>query len=768
MEHQRKTSILKNNTNLSIICDIRKTLCNRVSLGILGLLFFFLSVTTNLFSTEKPKVALVLSGGGAKGFAHIGMLKLIDEMNIKVDYIVGTSMGAVIGGMYASGLSALEIEEIVVNLNWNNLLNDKVSRYDLHTGQKKWLPTGNYYFGLNERNLPVLPKGLIIANNIHLQLFYETWHVAHLYDFTDLYIPFVCIATDIETGEMVLFDRGSLADVMRASVSMPSFFEPIEINNRLLVDGGVSQNFPADIARELGSDFVIGLKTSTEMFKRNELNSPIRIINQTLNIAMQYKQNMAEKQADIIISPNTDEFSIMDFHLAENIIKVGYIEALRYYDELRDFESLLKEYEQNDSVLCQEESQNPQTTRQKTTAFFKLPNLIKFDSILIQNNEYLTSQAVRDYLGLYVDTYYDRDDVHNAFKKAFSTELFDKIYPNIVYDKGKYDLVVIVKEKERKNVGVNLIYNQYDSLVTGVIIDFRNVLFRNSNLLVNFQLGGRSAFEIDYTKTFNRKLSTYYRIFPYIKEEVLYEYDDDFHRVKSFNHFETGFTAGVGTHAIKNTFFEPFIYFYRLEFTRKVSETELFDRTFYSSGIGVKLYYENIDDFPFYKKGSRFVSKYILSGTNDLSEKGYQKLMSSLSIARPIDRNLSLIAGIEYGTYFMSEPVPQDPFFIGGLNSFIGLYPKEVSAPFYRLSNFGFRINPYQNFFLDLITNVVTFGSIDSWLLMDETVLGIGAIAGYNTLLGPARIGIGVNQNSRTFVYLSIGFDHDAFFFSRR
>ena len=704
----------------------------------------------SLFAEDKPKVALVLSGGGAKGFAHIGMLKVIDELGIQVDAIYGTSMGAIIGGMYASGMTALEIEERITKLNWVDLLNDRVTRSDLYVARKRWLPTGNYFFQLNNKYMPILPQGIILGNDIHLQIFYELWQTSHINDFQKLPIPFKCVVTDIESGSLVLFEIGSLADALRASSSIPSVFVPIELNGRLYVDGGVTQNFAADIAKYEGNDIIIGLITSTEMFDREDLNSPIRIMNQTLNIGAQQRQHYASTYADHIIAPNTEKFSIMDFHRADEIINVGYYEALKHK---QDLSNLMASFITDEPKICLVE---------------RLPDKIKFDTIEVNNTKYLTPHAVRDYVALKTNEYYSRDDVLHAFKRAYSTELFDNIFPNIIKVEDSYHLVINVKEKERRTVALNMVYNQQDSLVAGIILDMRNVLLRDSNLIINLQLGGRSAFDIDYTKTFSRNSSLYYRLSPYTKKSSLYIYDDDFFRVRSYNNTEIGFTAGIGSYALKNTIIEPFLYSYRMEFTRAIAPIDLFDEVFYSSGLGLKAHYENIDDFPFYTRGARLFAKYNISGTSEISEAGYQKLVANLDTAIPLNSSLSLLLGGEYGTYFSSTPPLQDPFYIGGMDNFIGLYQRQISAPYYRKYDLGLRINPINNLYLDIQSNFVTYGNYDMFPLLSQYLLGVGAIVGYNTPLGPARIGFGVNQNSKVFGYISIGYDYDALFFSRR
>jgi NTE family protein len=703
-------------------------------------------------ATEKPKIALVLSGGGAKGFAHIGVLHLIDELGIEIDYIIGTSMGAVIGGMYAAGYTAKEIESIITNICWSSIINDTINRDELHINRKKWLPTGNFYFRLDHRYIPGLPQGMIMGNKILLELFSATWGVAHIHDFSQLKIPFWCIATNIETGEMVIFERGTLADVMRASSSMPSIFTPMELDGMLLIDGGISQNFPVDIAKQLGGDIIIGSRTSTEMLNRTELTNPVNILMQTINIGMKHRQTLSEGYADITISPDLDEFTLMGFDSVHKIIEKGYLEAKKHIDELL--------------ALCKPGSRDIDTP--EPDELDRLSEYISFSAIRVRNNQHLTPYTVRDYLGLQSNVLYSRDDVMSAFSGAYATELFDLIYPNIYQTGDSYELIVNVKEKERKHLGVNFIYNQHDHFVAGIIIRMKNELLLNSNLLVNFQFGGKYALDIDYTKAFLRDQTVYYRLFPYIKNDNIFFYDEEYKRVSKHNINEYGFTAGIGFHPIKNTIIEPYLFSYRIDYTRSIATQDLFDSYFISTGAGIKLYYESLNDFPFYTKGFQLFSKYSIASENPLSNIGYRKMTTSMIFAQPINDHISLLMGGEYGTYFDSETVEQDPFYIGGIDNFLGLSPYGLLAPHYRKLDLGLRLNPINNFFIDIKTNYITYSGADKWPVMDESRYGVGLVVGYKSLFGPCRIGIAINDNKRFFTYVSIGYDYDAFMLSRR
>jgi len=703
-----------------------------------------------LYASERPKVALVLSGGGARAFAQIGMLKVIDELGIEIDYVIGTSMGAVIGGLYASGKTPDEIEAILVSIDWEEMLLNSLERGELHTSRKKWLPTGNYYFTLNEHFLPEVPQGMVPANDIHLRLFRETWDVAHITDFEELPISFKAVTTDLLTGNMYLYERGGISDAMRASSSIPSLFLPFDIDDMLLIDGGLSQNFPADIADSLGADIIIGLKTNTELLGREELTNYFKVLNQTLNIGMLHIQNEAEKYADLIIAQNKQNFTNTDFHRVAEIIQAGYDEAMQYREELLAIVDSLSIYEKKEKTVS------------------RLHQKIKFSTIAVTGNNYLTDTMIKNYIGVNTTDFYDKEALYRAFKNAYSTELFDQIYPEILQNGDTYSLVIKVKERERKHLGINISYNQQDDFVVGAILRMKNIFLKNSNMLVHGQFGGKQALELDYSKYIYSDHTVYYRLFPYFKSENLYNYNEKYEKTSKHKIDEAGLTAGLGYHFIKNTMVEPYVFTYQLQYKGNIGAAPADTTKFISTGVGVKLYYENLDEYPYYMKGVQVFSKWTTARNETFENQPYSKMLSTATYAQPLHRRLSLIVGGEYGTFFKSDFINHDPFYFGGIDHFMGLYPKEQTAPIYRMASVGLRLKTRHNFVIDLKSNAINYGSEDKWPLMDDSKYGLGLVVGYNTFFGPLRIGWAVNNNKDYFGYVSVGFDYDPFMLSRR
>ena len=297
--------------------------------------FAFLGMQAQEREAEKPKlkVGLVLSGGGAKGFAHIGVLKVLEEAGIEISYIGGTSMGAIVGGLYASGYNAKQIDSIFTATNFDALLQDYIPR-----------SAKNFYGKRNDEvyaiSLPFhhfrigVPSAYSMGLYNYNLLTKLTHDVRHVTDFNKLPIPFFCMATNIENGKSVILDKGYLPQAMLASAAFPSLFSPIEIDGQLLVDGGVTNNYPINEIKKLGANFIIGVDVQDDLKERDALKDATRILVQISN--MQTMQHMTEKiaQTDVYIKPDITDFGVISFDKGRNIIKKGEEAAKAVFDKL--------------------------------------------------------------------------------------------------------------------------------------------------------------------------------------------------------------------------------------------------------------------------------------------------------------------------------------------------------------------------------------------------------------------------------------------------
>lgn len=294
-----------------------------------------IAVCWSLFSTlpnlalsepgpHRPKIGLALSGGGAKGLAHVGVLKVLEAMNIPIDYVAGTSMGAVVGGLYAAGLSAPEIEAALGGIDWSDALTDTPNRLVLNYRRKqdKQRYILDLQMGIKGAKL-MTPQGFRSGHKLTLDLLARTMSVAHLDHFDDLPIPFRAVATDIEEGSMVVLDSGSLAHAIRASTAIPGVLSPIAIDNCLLVDGGMTRNLPVDIVREMGADIVIAVDISDPLVTRDKLNSFLSITNQAVGMLSRLNVEEVLDLADILITPSIEGLGLLDFLNLDETIRRG-------------------------------------------------------------------------------------------------------------------------------------------------------------------------------------------------------------------------------------------------------------------------------------------------------------------------------------------------------------------------------------------------------------------------------------------------------------
>jgi len=293
-----------------------------------------LSIVQILFSQEKTKIGLVLSGGGAKGLAHIGALKVIDSLGISIDYVGGTSMGAIIGGLYAAGYSGKELDSIFKSTNLTELIQDNVPRSAKTFYEKD--DSERYALSLPFDDFKIsFPEGISGGQNIYNEFVRLLYHVKDVQNFDKLPIPFLCIATNIETGKPVLLDKGYLPEAIMASGTLPSLFEPSEVDGQILIDGGVVNNYPIHEIKAKGMDMIIGVDVQDALAKREDLSSATEILVQINNYRT--VNDMVDKieETDIYIKPNIQEFSVIDFERGNEIIKSGEIEARKQMEALK-------------------------------------------------------------------------------------------------------------------------------------------------------------------------------------------------------------------------------------------------------------------------------------------------------------------------------------------------------------------------------------------------------------------------------------------------
>ncbi|CAM1374234.1 Patatin [Tenacibaculum litopenaei] len=442
-------------------------------------LLLLLLLSTGIFAQEKPRIGLVLSGGGAKGFAHVGVLKELEKAGVQVDYIGGTSMGAIVGGLYAAGYSASQIEKVIDEADFMSLLQDKVTRDAKPFFRKQY---GEKY----AITLPIkkggvgLPLGLSKGQNVLNFLTELLSPVDEIEDFSKLPIPFYCIATDIEAGKQVVLEKGSLPLALRASGAFPSLLNPVEIDGRLLVDGGVVNNYPVDIMRTKPVDLVIGVNVQGQLLKRDELSSVASLLLQIINFQMYKKADEQVKLLDISLKPNILEYSVISFDRKGEILKEG-IRAAKPYHAV--FDSIAKLQKRKKRIL----------TQPNNNAKFLV------DRIIINGNKNYTDNYVLGKLQLREGDSVSYKDVSKKISSLTATNNFERIDYHFQKSFQGKKLVLTVKEDKIKSYlrfGLH-----YDLLYkSAVLLNYhdKKVLRQNDEFNFDVGIGDRIRYELNY------------------------------------------------------------------------------------------------------------------------------------------------------------------------------------------------------------------------------------------------------------------------------
>jgi NTE family protein len=296
--------------------------------------------------TPGPRIGLVLSGGGAKGFAHLGVLKVLEEYRVPVHVITGTSMGSIMGGLYASGLSIEDIESTLGVVDWVGIFEDQPPREDLDFGRKEEDLRYLFDLGVGYRWVSklVVPGGVLAGQKVELLLRELTLHTVGIDDFAQFPIPFACVAADIEHGTSYVLDHGDLARSIRASMSIPGAFAPVEIDGRLLVDGGITDNMPVEQARSMGAEVVIGVDVSDSLRTREELSTLFGVVGQMTAMLTRLNVEKQIPNVDVLLVPERGELTGGDFTKFAEFLTIGEAVARAHESELRRYSVSEAEY----------------------------------------------------------------------------------------------------------------------------------------------------------------------------------------------------------------------------------------------------------------------------------------------------------------------------------------------------------------------------------------------------------------------------------------
>lgn len=443
--------------------------------------------------SERKKVGVVLSGGGAKGFAHIGVLKVLEEAGIPIDYIAGTSMGAVVGGLYAVGYSADMIDSLIQIQDWNSLMRDVVSREHVPAVQRgnhnRYVVSLPYNLPFGEKSGGVsLPPGVFTGQNIYNLFLNTTIGYQGNINFDDLPIPFGCISADVRTGKEVVMRNGDLAEAIRASMAIPGMFTPVEKDDLLLIDGGLVNNYPVDLVRSMGADIVIGsiFPIEEEVIEKSK-GSISEITQQIWNFIGMDKKNSNVDDTDILITPDIYPYGMLDFQISaiDTIINRGVVATMKRWDGLMELKESLGI--DNDDILMVNETKNP---------FLNLDTL-RINNVSIEGITLRESSYLHRWINI-EDDKITRDELDEIVAKIYGSGMFSRVYYRLEGD-NPFDLVFKVEVKESNSLNLGIHFDSNDMAAILVNTQLRLSSSLNSMFDVTARLSRDPYLMVDYS-----------------------------------------------------------------------------------------------------------------------------------------------------------------------------------------------------------------------------------------------------------------------------
>ena len=744
---------------------------------------------------KKPKIALVLSGGGAKGIAHIPLLQMIDSLGIVPDLVVGNSMGSIVGGLYAMGYSGDSIASIAKTANWDKLIGGTVSLESVSVEEKSEF--GRYLIGTDIVRNKIKPTPFLISDqNLRAFLSDLTYPVYTVSDFNKLPIPFRAIATDIVNGKEIVLDHGNLAFAMRASMSIPGAFAPINYKNTLLIDGGVLNNFPSDVAKKLGADIIIGSDVGGGMVPKEELDNISNLLFQTGMLHSNLKNPENKALCDILIdhTPNLT-YSTADFNNNVGIYEEGKIATTKNIDALVKLSEKLKKY-----------TQQPH----------KLPEIkdeIILDTIIYNNISKNNLALVKARTNIQPHKKYTKQEVLEGLNRAMGTTIFSHITFNPYNENGKKGLQLNGFEKSKHHINGSLHYDNYHGV--GLIVNYvgRNIIGAASRTLVTIDIAEEPRFRVQYQKNFSHDRNWWWRseIYGQQVEQGIFIKGESIenmkHRYFNFNNQINRNINSLKSYAgfgikFENTQLKPKI---NPLFHNNTYGIIKYD--FNTIELNTHFIHNSFNNVFFTTHGTFFKAYVGRSIHNNVAlnsqnsdnphinddTKNYTKLILDYEKRIPLSKKKTLIIG---ATGAFIDEVEDDTnnlsyidlgvdthFFIGGValqpktNNYVfpGLEEGELLVTQLMKFNIGLQLNPMNKIYITPHFNMATvgFAEFDDYIdtafspngkweesIKTSLVLSSGATLSYNSILGPINLDLSwVNSINKFRFFIGMGFN---------
>ncbi|KAA5843074.1 hypothetical protein C1Y35_10845 [Pseudomonas sp. GW456-L14] len=719
------------------------------------LLLCLLPVFLHAAEAPRPKIGLVLSGGAARGLAHIGVLKALEEQGVKIDAIAGTSMGAVIGGLYASGYKIDELEKLALSIDWQQALSDAPPREDIPFRRKQddrdFLVKQKLSF--RDDGSLGLPLGVIQGQNLALLLESMLAHASDTRDFDKLPIPFRAVATDIASGEKVVFRKGHLPRVIRASMSIPAVFAPVEMDGRLLVDGGMTDNIPLDVARDMGVDIAIVVDIGTPLRSRQQLATVVDVLNQS--ITLMTRRNSEEQLAtlhknDVLIQPPLASFGVTDFGRAQEMIDAGY-RATRILDARL---APLRRAEPMDAELSA-----ARTPSQRTPII---------TAIRVENDSKVSDDVIRYYIRQHIGEPLDLGRLQTDMGTLYGLDYFEQVQYRVVHKGNDHTLVINARGKrsgtDYLRLGLNLSDDMRGDSAFNLGASYRvnGINSLGAEWLTRVQIGDQQELYSEFYQPLD--VGSRYFIAPYIgieSQNIEAVLDND--PIAEYRLERYGFGLNIGRQIGNSGEIRFGVGEAWGKADVRVGDQDLPSESFNEGYYELRYSFDSLDNVYFPHEGEDIGLSLRQFEPSLGSDKRYRQWEFKLDKALSSGPNTFILGG-RYGRTLDEAEVVTSSFVLGGARQLSGFRQDALSGQNVSLMRGVYyrRLTPRS--YLPLDFPLYIGGSLErgrAWNNDNEFDSGyINAASiflGFDTPLGPLNFSYGINDDNQKAVYLNLG-----------
>lgn len=708
-------------------------------------------------SLSRPTVGLVLSGGGAKGFAHIGVLKVIEEAGLPIDYIGGTSMGSIIGGLYAIGYSPTMMQQIVEEQNWDAIMSDNIPQKYISIDEK--MLDRHYLATFPFRNKKIQMKSSIYDGEmINLLLARLMSPVYKIRNYEELPIPFLCVAADLESSDAYEMTKGNLQRSIRASMSIPFYFSPVEVDGRLLIDGGLRNNFPVPNVRQKGVDIIIGVDVQRDFRKKEELNSMSTIMNQIISMADIDAYKRAKEDIDVYIKPELAKYGMMDFNYYDSIIALGERAAREKLPQLKRLADSINN-------ISNYKRERPDIKPLDTVYVVSL----KIEGVGEENTSFIRKSFAKHY-----PTTMSLSDIETSIMRICATGYYKNVWYEFRPAAKGVNLVLHCEEKEEETVSIAAHYDTDYGIGILTNITFKNVLNfpKRSTLSADINIAEDPYFKIRLHSNISQKFK--YGSDLSVTSLFMNQYDDDVinnsysiqdNKLDLFMEIMPNLERQLRAGIVAN-------YVHLRDNLIHVVDSDNYDFITYAY---LNYHIDNENSPTFVSRGWKLNinGKYILPVIE--LEDG-SRMRNSLVVRCDLDGAIamgeknSLKLGATLGTTIGNNELPLSyQFFIGGQShmkyfdniiSFDGLKFTQLYGNHIVLGKISWQYNFYKNIYaIAKLNGGYIANSYDTWFTDDNFVLGCGLTLGMETMAGPIEFSLmGSNRCSNLIGFFNVGY----------